>query len=358
MKRLKEEKKIRDFIILEHLASGGCADIYRVAKLGANGSPSIFSIKILPAHSVNDRVVRNMFSSEACIMALLRHNNIVEFNEYIEEDDRVGIVMEFVHGKDLRQFINISKNVGVELELDLILYILNSVIHALGYVHSRCDKNGKLLDIVHRDINPKNILLSFDGNVKVVDFGIAQYTGGGERRSLEKCTGKLSYLAPEQFTGGEVDRRADIFALGVVLYEMISGSLLFPGETQSAIFESLKNRDIFQAINSLGIDKELKSILGRMVERDPSLRYATVQETGDSLLNYIRKKSILLRPENLKEKMMQVFPTGMEDEKEKRAKFTHTLQSEIQQNKKRRVKGERSGRMHPPPLNSVSQISS
>ena len=217
------------YVLVEHIATGGMAEIYRATYSGIEGFAKELVVKRLREEfAARDDVVR-MFLDEARVAATLTHNNVVHTYDLGEIDGEYFIAMELLKGQELVAVLRRAVQAGLKIPLQLSLGIIMQALEGLHYVHTRTDDRGRPLGLIHRDINPTNIHVGYDGVCKVVDFGIA-----ATRASLQETSGgfagKLSYAAPEQVLGQELDHRADIFALGVVLYEMCLGRRLFRGK--------------------------------------------------------------------------------------------------------------------------------
>ena len=214
--------------LVKKLATGGMAQIYLARHRGIEGFERLCVVKrILPHLAENDDFVQ-MFLDEAKIAARLNHPNIVQIYDLGEQDDSYYIAMEYIHGEDLRRMWRRAEQRGDALPVPLVLRIIADAASGLDYAHKRTDASGRPLNIVHRDISPQNILVSFEGTVKVVDFGIAKAADKATHTRSGVLKGKYSYMSPEQAGGSrDVDRRTDIFALGVVLYELLTGQRLF-----------------------------------------------------------------------------------------------------------------------------------
>lgn len=303
-----------NYVLLEHLASGGWADIYRAGKCSPDGMPSFYAIKMLCNDMSEDRIIRDMFAEEAQIQAMLHHENIVRFEEFVKIGGQLGIVMDYYHGRNLSHIINGVIEAGLSIEQDIAFYVMHAAIKALEYVHGMSSINGIPLQIVHRDINPTNIFLCFNGDVKIIDFGIAQRRFESRCASKKDIYGKLSYMSPEQVSREDVDRQTDIFALGAVFYEILSGKPLFPGERHSAIVKSLKTVDIIETVSSLQVDDQLRDILKRLLARNRLKRYRNLSDTRKQLITYGRQKKYSLSSSKLRKLMGHLFPVAKRDE--------------------------------------------
>gem|GEM_PF-804387 len=224
--------------LVEQIGTGGMAEVYRARSYGAEGLYKTLVIKRILAEFAQNRNFIEMFISEAKIAVQLNHPNIVQIYDFGKVDDDFYLAMEFVDGLDLSEVIDLCARTDSSLSIGEAVYIVSEVAKGLHYAHNRLDEYGRELTIVHRDISPQNILISVDGTVKIVDFGIAKATSqASEEPNILK--GKFSYMSPEQASAEPVDVRSDLFSLGAVLFELICGRRLFRGadsqETMSLV---------------------------------------------------------------------------------------------------------------------------
>ena len=320
-------EKFSDYILLEKIATGGMADIFRAVKVGARGFRKYFVIKRILPHISEDKTVRDMFVKEAHTLASIEHSNIVQIHELGEENKQYYIVMDYIHGKDVRILLNSAAAAGYALSPELIFYVIYSVMKGLEYAHDIKDDSGQLLNIVHRDVNPNNIFLSFTGDVKIIDFGIVKSNFDNEKTQQGIIKGKIAYLSPEQLEGKNIDRRTDIFAVGILFYEMLSGKRLFQGKTETAILKSLVTQDINREIDQLDIDEDLASILRKLLDRDVLARYQSISEAKKDLLEILRKRNIQISHKPLQKALNDLFPDEVEAEKEKMARYNELITS-------------------------------
>ncbi|MFY0568870.1 protein kinase domain-containing protein [Archangium lansingense] len=262
--------------LLKRLAMGGMAQIYLARQRGPEGFEKLLVIKrILPHLAENEDFVR-MFLDEARIAARLDHPNIVDIYDLGAQDDTFFIAMEYIHGEDLRRVWKRAERSGQLIPVPLVCRIMIEACAGLDHAHKQKDAQGKPLGIVHRDISPQNILLTFEGRVKVVDFGIAKAADQATVTRSGVLKGKYSYMAPEQAAGQKnLDRRADIFALGVVLYELLTGMRLFKRLTDMATLQAVADCTISppSQINPR-VPKDLDPIVMKALTREPEDRYA------------------------------------------------------------------------------------
>ncbi|MBK9090127.1 MAG: protein kinase [Holophagales bacterium] len=265
--------------LLEKIAAGGMAEVYRARMRGEEGFEKIVAIKrILPHMADNDDFI-TMFIDEAKLAAQLTHNNIIHIYDLGKEDAYHYIAMEYVEGKDLRSILKTASEKGYPLPVDLALFIASKVANALDYAHRRLGLDGKELNLVHRDVSPQNVLISFEGDIKLCDFGIAKAATKVQQTQAGALKGKLQYMSPEQAWGKKVDRRTDIFSLGIVLFEMLAGERLFSGDTDLTILEQVRDaRSEAPSLKNPDVPKKVDQIVLKALAKNPQDRYQNASE--------------------------------------------------------------------------------
>jgi serine/threonine protein kinase len=267
-------RRFGSYLLLRRLAVGGMAEVFLARREGIEGFQKTIVIKRIRQHLSEQPAFVKMFLNEARLAAELIHSNIAQ----VFDLGRVGkfyfIAMEYVNGRDMRQVIPQAQKKGIFFPLEYSLKIARDVCEGLYYAHRKTDDRGSPLNIVHRDITPENIMVSFDGEVKILDFGVAKAENlVGETRAGE-VKGKLGYLSPEQITGKTVDHRADIFSLGVVLYEWLCGRRLFSGNSDVEVLKSVIEGRIYPpSYFKPEVPRPVEEIVLRALERNRELRY-------------------------------------------------------------------------------------
>ena len=277
------------------LATGGMAEIYLATQAAREGFEKDVVIKRLKPELAQDQRVTDMFLDEARIGAVLNHPNIVHVYDVDEHEDVPFIVMEYILGEELNVLCRRGIQAGKFLPLEHSVELIRQAAAGLGYFHHKRDSLGKPLDIVHCDVSPTNLLITEDGFLKVIDFGIARVRDQ-RYRPENAVPGKLSYMAPEQCERGRVDHRSDIFSLGIVLYEITVGHRLFKGAAQE-VAERLRACDI-QPPTFLRQEYPgaLESIVMRCLERHPEDRYQSAYELADDLEQFLRESGLRSTP--------------------------------------------------------------
>jgi serine/threonine-protein kinase len=287
-------KRLGKFEILALLALGGTAEIYLARIGGAAGFEKYVVVKCLHDHLADDAEFVKMFLDEARLAAHLDHSNIVQTMELGQHEGRYYMVMEFLAGLSLAMIVRraAERIPDTRIPVPLVLNILAQSCAGLHYAHEKA-MNGKALNIVHRDISPQNLVISFEGVVKVVDFGIAKAEMRETRTRSGTIKGKFAYMSPEQCVANNVDRRTDVFALGVIAHELLTGRRLFkrpsPYETYQAVMEcDVKLPSALVA----GIDPALDQVIMRALTKDKVDRYPSAEAFGDALLGYLHHRGV------------------------------------------------------------------
>jgi len=277
-----------NYEIVGHLATGGMAELFLARARGGAG-PYVVLKRILPAQAKRSEFV-SMFLDEARLSLHLQHANIVQvFDISKTPDNAYFLVMEFVDGCNLKSLIERQKQKNKRIDAAATIYIMMECCKALNYAHFlENPETNEPLGIVHRDISPPNILLSKRGEVKVTDFGLAKATTQLEKTDPGVVKGKFSYLSPEAALGQPVDARTDVFALGIVIWEMLAGRRLFLGETDFQTVKLVQQAQIpsLSRINP-EVDGELEKMLGQALTQDVKSRYQNAREMQDAVAGYL-----------------------------------------------------------------------
>ncbi|MCK5800616.1 MAG: serine/threonine protein kinase, partial [Deltaproteobacteria bacterium] len=275
--------------ILEKLDSGGMAEIYRAEAELIQGLKKQVAIKrILPHLTKNEKFVA-MFLDEAKLSLYLDHANIVHVFDIGRSGETYFIVMEYVHGPNLRSVNESMRRLGQLIKIEEAIFMMMEVCKGLGYAHDMVSpEDGQSLKIVHRDVSPPNILLSRNGEVKLVDFGLAKAASQVEQTDPGVVKGKFSYLSPEAASGQTVDFRSDLFAVGIILFEVLTGRRLFLGETDYQTVELVRKANVpsLATINPQ-IPPELDQIVHKSLARDANQRYQHAYEFQDALAQFL-----------------------------------------------------------------------
>ncbi len=314
--------------LLKKLATGGMAQIYLARQLGPEGFEKLLVVKrILPHLAENDDFI-TMFLDEARIAARLNHPNIVQIFDLGAQDDSYFIAMEFIHGEDVRRVWKHADKIGQPIPLALICRIIIEACAGLDYAHKKPDASGRPLNIVHRDISPQNILVSFEGGVKVVDFGIAKAADQATVTKSGVLKGKYSYMSPEQAAGQPIDCRTDIFALGVVLYELLTGTRLFKRATDIQTLNAVTECNVAppSEINSR-VPPDLDAIVMKALAKDRTARFPEARQLGAALENWLLSNKLPSSNAALGEFMHSIYAERLAREQEEGRLLVETAES-------------------------------
>ena len=266
--------------ILERIAAGGMAEVYKAKRTGVEGFQKIVAIKKILPHIADDEGFVTMFADEAKLAAQLNHPNIIHIYDLGKiQAGGYFIAMEYVDGRDLRAIQQAGRELGVPLPVSLAVYVASKVASALDYAHRRRDAEGHELNIVHRDVSPQNILISYEGEIKLCDFGIAKAASKASQTQSGALKGKMQYMSPEQAWGKAIDRRSDLFSLGVVLHELLTGERLFRGDTDIGVLEKVRNADVPPPSRANPeVPHNLDAVVLKALAKDPEERYSNASD--------------------------------------------------------------------------------
>ena len=274
--------------VVERLASGGMAEVFLAESAGIEGFKKQVAIKrVLPNLSEKKRFIA-MFLDEARLSASLSHSNVAQVFDIGVGDNAYFIVMEYVDGADLKAVIEYMRKSGQAFPVEAACYIASKICEGLTYAHELRGADGQPMHIIHRDMSPPNVLITKHGEVKIVDFGLAKAASQLEKSEAGVIKGKFGYLSPEAAHGLAIDHRTDIFAVGIILWEMLSGRRLFLGETDFGTVKLVQQAAIpdLHAINPT-VPPELVKILAQALAREPAARYGSARDFGRELTSFL-----------------------------------------------------------------------
>jgi serine/threonine-protein kinase len=301
-------ERLGRYEIVRHWASGGMAQVLLARTTGLGGFERYVVVKrIHSEHAMDERFVK-MFLDEARLAAMLHHGNIVQVHEVGEADGRIFFAMEYVHGEELRRVL---RNLNVKKEkmpLDHVVAIISAAADALHHAHEQRSADGKPLGLVHRDITPANIIVGYDGIVKVVDFGIAKAASRSTETAGGTLKGKVGYMSPEQCLGKPVDRRSDVYSLGVVLYETTCVRRLFKNDNDFLTMSSIIAAKVPPASeHRADVPEELEQIMMKALAVRPEDRYQTAAEMSAALEQFAGNAGLRPTPKGLAAFLKQRF---------------------------------------------------
>lgn len=295
------------YFLVDRISAGGMGEIFRAKTFGINGFEKQLAIKrMLPQLSENEDFA-NILIDEAKLSVQLTHTNIVQVYDLGKIEDEYFISMEYVNGVDLRHILLAYEKKRQTISEEIALYILSEVCRGLEYAHSKKSKTGKLLGIIHRDISPPNILISFEGEVKIADFGIAKVEENTHHTRTGILKGKIPYMSPEQARGEKLDHRTDIFASGLMFFEMLTGHRLFTEEDYIQLLLKIRDTAITEKMLPDSISSELKQILLKALMHDRNKRYSHAGKFLMDLLHYLHTKYPDFTPHTLNDWIQELF---------------------------------------------------
>ncbi len=302
--------------LLERVNVGGMAEVYKGKMVGVEGFEKLLAIKRILPNIAADKDFITMFIDEAKISVQLTHSNIAQTFELGRINDTYYIALEYVPGRDLRALYEKTRKRSEVVPHELACYVMSRVAEGLDYAHRKKDAAGRELGIIHRDISPQNVLVSYEGEVKLIDFGIAKAANKMMKTQAGILKGKFGYMSPEQVRGVPLDRRSDIFAVGIVLYELLTGDRLFVGESDYSVLEKVRAAHVPRPTNiRRSIPAPLEKIVLRALAKDPDDRYQHASELVADLQRFLLSQERLFTREDLAAYVKGLFPDEFEREK-------------------------------------------
>jgi len=318
------------YVILDRIAVGGMAEVFRAQTFGVHGFQRLLVIKrILPHLSKDDEFV-DMFIDEAKIAVGLTHANICQVTDLGKIDDNYFIAMEYVNGKDLRAILKKCYANKSPLGIEQSIFIASEFCKGLEYAHRREDPlTGQQMSVIHRDISPQNIMISYHGEVKIVDFGIAKTEYKIHRTQAGVLKGKFAYMSPEQSMGQELNQQTDIFSAGIILYEMLANKRLFLGGTDFETLENIKRCEVpsLREINPR-VSKELEEVVLKSLAKDQKERYQTAGQMQNALSKILYTEFPHFNQDHLSKKLFLLFEDDIKKESENLKKAIDTIGAE------------------------------
>ena len=310
---MRRTKRLGRYHLTERIAFGGMAELFRAFTFEADGFKRDVAIKRLLPHYLEDQQFITMLVDEFKLVSHLKHPNIAEVFELVEVDENLLIAMEYVDGKDLRSTVEKARGRRMTLALDDIAYVLARALDGLHHAHVARDENDEPLKIVHRDFSPSNLLVGYDGTVKLCDFGIAKATHNRVQTKTGIIKGKVKYMSPEQAFGRRLDWRSDLFSAGSVLYELATGAAPFHAPNEIDLIFAVRDAAPTAAreINP-DIPEQLARIIEKAMSRSRSARYQTALEFRDALLRFLRNYNPKYRRTKLSRFMKRVWSEEIE----------------------------------------------
>jgi serine/threonine protein kinase len=313
--------------LLKKLAAGGMAEVYLARQSGLEGFEKLIVVKRILPHLASDEEFVHMFLNEARIAARFNHANIVQIYDLGMIESTYFIAMEYVHGEDLGRVMRKAWNAGTWIPPQLALRVIAQACEGLYCAHTKTDESGRALNVVHRDISPQNILVSFDGGVKIVDFGIAKAADSSSGTRNGTIKGKYAYMSPEQAQGKLVDARTDVFALGLVLYELLTGVRPLKRDTDIQTLQAALACDIEPPSKVASISDTLDPLVMQALTRNADDRYASARDFQLAIEDYLVQNQLAASSVHLSEFCKTLFADRLEEEKRQGRPMPSTTES-------------------------------
>lgn len=284
--------RIGPYILIRRIARGGMGEIFLARQNLPRGYERPIVVKRILPHLSDDEKFVEMFLREAHTASRLQHENIVQIYQVGRDASQYFIAMEYVEGKDLRSVLVRAAENDVNIPHEVASYVVACVCRGLQYAHKKVGAGGEALNIVHRDVSPQNILVSYEGGIRLIDFGISKATGCRGLTHPGTFKGKLAYMSPEQVRGEPVDHRSDIFSAGVVLYELLTGGPLFSAPTDYQILEQLRTFSLKERVRAKesAIAGPLQTVLERALQNRREDRYSVIRDMEMDLDRFLQER--------------------------------------------------------------------
>ena len=305
---MQELECLTKFKILRCIATGGMGSIYLAEQLGTHGFKKKVVIKTIKVALVSDQEVLDMFIGEAKLVADLIHENIVQVYQFEQAEGMYFLIMEYAAGPNLDRFIQRHKFMNKNVPVDLAIYIISRIARGLAYIHKKRDRDGNRLKIVHRDISPSNIIITYQGMVKLIDFGIAKALTMKVPDEREVVMGKYPYMSPEQVRFEGTDPRSDIFSLGLVAYELLTGQVVYDVDDGMSLLRAMQQDIREPRLLNPDIPGPVNAIIMKSLAMDPQDRYRSAGEMKAALENLLYNLAKIPDNEKMARYVELLFP--------------------------------------------------
>jgi serine/threonine protein kinase len=312
------------YLLLDRIAFGGMAEVFRAKQFGEEGFDRIIAIKrVLPSVSDNEQFVA-MFRDEAVITRTLQHGNIAQVYDFGKLDGSYYLAMEYVSGLDLKTYFSACEKNGMPMDPRVAALIVREVAQGLGYAHRATDSSGSSLGLVHRDVSPQNILLSWAGEIKLIDFGIAKARQKTQRTDAGVLKGKFGYMSPEQVRGLPLSNRSDIFSLGAVFWEILTGHRAFDHESDYATMDAVRAVDLpeFEQVAPM-VPKALQMICLKALQKDEEERYSRAESLARDLGRWLSSQPEEIGQLELSNGLKDTFASDFGTERQLLSSYGH-----------------------------------
>lgn len=309
------------YFLVDHIATGGMAQIYKAKTYSHGGFENLLVIKRILPHIGAKQDFVDMFIDEAKVSVALQHPNIVRIYDFGKLLDNYFMAMECVDGKDVRHLLRDLARQGRYLPFHFAAFIALETCKGLNYAHAKTDLDGNPYGIVHRDISPSNVLVSYEGEVKVADFGIAKAESNAYETKDGVLKGKFEYMSPEQAAGLPIDQRSDVFSLGIIFFEMLTGRRLFKTDSDTATLRKIRDEDVPRpSLVKPDVPPALEAIALKALARDRDVRYQTAGAMADDLREYLFPATPDTLRDELADFMKELFAGAIDAEKSRLTK--------------------------------------
>jgi serine/threonine protein kinase len=319
---VKTPVKFGKYYLLERISVGGMAEVFKAKAFGEAGFERLVAVKRILPSIAEDQEFIAMFVDEAKLAVQLTHPNIAQIFELGKVGDAYFIALEYVAGKDMRAIFERAKKRNEMLPVPMACFMVMKLCEGLDYAHNKKDAAGRSLELVHRDVSPQNILVSYDGDVKLIDFGIAKAASKSSKTQAGILKGKFGYMSPEQVRGLQVDRRSDVFAVGICLYELLTTERLFVGESDFSTLEKVRNVEITPpTFYNKKIPEELENIVLKALAKHPEDRYRSAMDLHDDLQSFMYTSGNFFARKDLAAYMGRLFEEEIRKEQARDEEF-------------------------------------
>ncbi len=307
-KQLENLEYNTKFHILSCIATGGMGEVYLAEQIGCNGFKKTVAIKVIRGELVRDQETLDMFIGEARLVADLIHENIVQVYHFEQVKGNYYLVMEYAQGPTLEKFMERQKFIRQSIPVDIGAFIISRVARGLAYVHKKRDIDGNRLKIVHRDISPSNIIVTYQGVVKVIDFGIAKAMNMKVPNEREVLMGKYQYMSPEQAHCEITDFRSDLFSLGLVAYELLTGKKVYEVDDGHNLIQAMQNPIRLPEEINPDIPPALSEIIMKSLSIERPRRFSSAVEMREKLEHFLYDRGLGPTNEKLSHYVKLLFP--------------------------------------------------
>ena len=319
---MKTPIKFDEYYLIDRVAVGGMAEVFKGITYSGEQFERQMAVKRVLPHIAEDQEFIEMFIDEAKLVSQLQHPNIPQIYHLGRFDQLYFISMEFISGQDLRAIFDRATALNIKLDLGICAHIIMEVCEALDYAHRKTNARLEPLNLIHRDISPQNIIVGYDGTVKLIDFGIAKATGQINQTQAGILKGKFSYMSPEQARGFPIDSRSDLFGLGAVLYEITTLERCFLGQSDFSTIERVRNAEYHPPRSMRGdLPVPLERIIRKSLAKSVDQRFQSAADLQESLSNFVRRHQLRRTREQVKTFMQSLFGAEIQQEESRLQEF-------------------------------------